>query len=82
MHIYQSRFLVRGEVWYDDEPDSRFVDWILYRQRSQPVPGTRCKPFYPLCASHMHQRLPSSSGNAVQRTPITTMPYLCKTATR
>ena len=46
MHIYKSRFLVRGEVWYDHEPDQTPVDWILYRQRSRPVPRARCKNFY------------------------------------
>ena len=45
MHIYKSHFLVRGEVWYDHEPDQTPVDWILYRQRSRPIPGARCKVF-------------------------------------
>jgi hypothetical protein len=48
MLIYKSRFLVRGEVWYDQEPDPRPVDWILYRQRSRLVPGTRWRYFYTL----------------------------------
>ena len=48
MLVYQSRFLVRGEVWYDHEPDSHAVDWILYRQRSQPVPRTRWRYFHTL----------------------------------
>ncbi len=48
MLIYQSRFLVRGEVWYDHEPDSHPVDWILYRQRSLPVPRTRWRYFHTL----------------------------------
>lgn len=44
MITYRSRFLSRAEVWYDDEPgDSRAVDWILYYQRSQPVPGATAK---------------------------------------
>ncbi len=46
MHIYKSRFLVRGEVWFDHEPDQTTVDWILYRQRSRPVRGARCSNFY------------------------------------
>ena len=46
MHVYKSRFLVRGEVWYEHEPDSLAPDWIFYRQRSQPVPGARWKYFY------------------------------------
>jgi hypothetical protein len=46
MHIHKSRFLVRGEVWYDSERSEIQVDWVLYRQRSQPVPGTKWKFFY------------------------------------
>jgi hypothetical protein len=47
MYICKSRFLTRGEVWYDDEPgDTRSVDWILYQQRSRPVPGAQRIYFY------------------------------------
>ncbi len=47
MIIYKSRFLTRAEVWYDNEPDAtRPVDWILYCQRSSPVPGARTRYFY------------------------------------
>lgn len=47
MYICKSRFLRRGEVWFDEEPgDTRSVDWILYQQRSQPVPGSRWRYFY------------------------------------
>ncbi len=47
MITYRSRFLARGEVWFDNEPDpARPVDWIIYRQRSHPVPGARSRPFY------------------------------------
>ncbi len=46
MHVCKSRFLVRGEVWYDHEPEAAAVDWIFYRQRSRPVPGTRWSYFY------------------------------------
>ncbi len=46
MHIYKSRFLVRGEVWFDHEPDQTPVDWIFYHQRRQPVPGARWKYFH------------------------------------
>lgn len=47
MYICKSRFLTRGEVWFDDEPgDTRSVDWILYQQRSRPVPGARSRNFY------------------------------------
>ena len=42
MVIYKSRFLTRGEVWFDEEPgDVRAVDWIFYTYRSCYVPGTR-----------------------------------------
>jgi hypothetical protein len=47
MYICNSRFLTRGEVWFDDEPgDTSSVDWILYQQRSSPFPGARWKYFY------------------------------------
>jgi len=46
MIVYQSRFLTRGEVWFDDEPDASKVDWILYHQRSRPVPAARWRYFY------------------------------------
>jgi len=46
MLIYKSRFLTRGEVWFDDEPDGTPVDWIYYRQRSSPVAKGRWKYFY------------------------------------
>jgi len=44
--IYRSRFLTRGEVWFDDEPDGRTVDWILYRQCSRPIRNSRWRFFY------------------------------------
>lgn len=47
MIVYASRFLTRAEVWYDDEPaDTRSVDWVVYQQRSQPVPGTKWRYFH------------------------------------
>jgi hypothetical protein len=47
MYTCKSRFLTRGELWYDDEPgDTRSVDWILFQQRSSPFPGSRWKYFY------------------------------------
>jgi hypothetical protein len=47
MITYKSRFLTRAEVWYDNEPDdTRSVDWILYQQRSQPVPGTKTTHYH------------------------------------
>jgi hypothetical protein len=45
MITYKSRFLTRGEVWYDEEPgDTRSLDWILYCRRSCPVHGARSRP--------------------------------------
>ncbi len=41
MFVYRSRFLTRGEVWYDDEPDGAAVDWVYHRQRSRPLPNCR-----------------------------------------
>jgi len=47
MITYRSRFLARAEVWFNNEPDdTRSVDWILYHQRSHPVPGAQTKYFY------------------------------------
>src|SRR5262249_109939 len=43
MLVYHSRFLTRGEVWFDDEPDDSPVDWIYYRQRSEPIYRARQK---------------------------------------
>ncbi|MDB6063910.1 MAG: uncharacterized protein JWR26_118 [Pedosphaera sp.] len=48
MFIYKSRFLTRGEVWFDDEADDTPVDWIYYRQRPTPVANTKWKYFYTL----------------------------------
>lgn len=46
MFVYKSRFLRRGEVWFDNPPGRAAVDWILYRNRSQPVPSARSRHFY------------------------------------
>lgn len=46
MFVYQSRFLTRGEVWFDGEPSSARVDWIYHRQRSVPLPRGRWRHFY------------------------------------
>jgi len=48
MFIYKSRFLTRGEVWFDDEPDGTRVDWVYHRERSNPLTNCRSKPFYTL----------------------------------
>ncbi len=50
MITYRSRFLTRSEVWFDDEPgDTGSSDWILYNQRTNPVPGADCRYFYTYC---------------------------------
>src|SRR5260221_1841212 len=46
MFVYRSRFLTRGEVWFDETPDGARVDWIYHRQRSRPLPGPRSKEVY------------------------------------
>ena len=47
MITYSSRFLTRGEVWFDNEPDdAQSVDWIIYHQRSRPVPRAKWRYFY------------------------------------
>src|SRR5262245_20852245 len=46
MLIYQSRFLTRGEVWFDNNRSPARVDWIIYHQRHEPVPKGRWRPFY------------------------------------
>jgi hypothetical protein len=46
MIIYHSRFLKRGEVWFDNPATSEPVDWIIYRQRSQPADKGKWRPFY------------------------------------
>ncbi len=46
MFVYQSRFMTRGEVWFDAEPDDAPVDWIYYRQRSSPLARGKWKRFH------------------------------------
>ena len=42
MIVHRSRFLIHGEVWFDEEPEKNpSVDRILYYRRSQPVPGAK-----------------------------------------
>ena len=45
MFVYRSRFLTRGEVWFDEKPDGAPVDWIYYRQRSSPLARGAWKRF-------------------------------------
>jgi len=46
MFVYKSRFLTRGEVWFDDEPDDTRVDWIYHRERSRPLANCRWREIY------------------------------------
>jgi hypothetical protein len=50
MITYKSRFLMRAEVWFDNEPTktARPVDWILYNLRSCALPGAQSRSFYTL----------------------------------
>jgi hypothetical protein len=48
MHVFQSRFLRRGEVWFDQKPDRTAVDWIYYRQCPGRVPGAKWNYFHTL----------------------------------
>ncbi len=46
MIIYQSRFLRRAEVWFGETPPAARVDWMVFRQRPEPLPVGRWRPFY------------------------------------
>ena len=50
MIVYRSRFLWRGELWFDNQPapPARPVDWILHHQRARPLPGAKTRCFYTL----------------------------------
>lgn len=48
MFIYRSRFLTRGEVWFEGSPAPSRVDWILYRHQDKPVPRARWRHFHNL----------------------------------
>jgi hypothetical protein len=73
MHIYKSRFLVRGEVWFNHQPDRTPVDWIVYRQRSNPVRGARWQYFYTILVDlgqspeTLQQQMHSSTAYKVRR---------------
>jgi hypothetical protein len=54
MFVYRSRFLTRGEVWFDEAPDGSRVDWIYHRQRSAPLASCRCRSFYTVLISLRH----------------------------
>ena len=73
MHIHTSRFLVRGEVWFDSEPGQARVDWILYRQRSHAVPGARWRYFHTVVldlnqsAEALQQQMHNSTAYKIRR---------------
>ena len=46
MIIYKSRFLTRGEVWFNEAPARRNLDWLLYNQCPQPAPRSKWKYFH------------------------------------
>src|SRR6266581_3699918 len=48
MIAYKSRFLARAEVWFDNATteSAKAIDWILYHQRSRPVPRAKSRTFY------------------------------------
>jgi hypothetical protein len=48
MIIYHSRFLTRGEVWFDNAVGPEPVDWLVYHQRSAPLPRGHWRSFYTL----------------------------------
>jgi len=58
MIIYNSRFLTRGETWFDEEPNPAGLDWLLYNQRSRPVSGAKSKYFH----SYLVDLSPSPDG--------------------
>jgi len=46
MIIYHSRFLRRGEVWFDNAATTEAVDWIIFHQRSECAAKGKWRPFY------------------------------------
>jgi len=48
MIVYHSRFLTRGEVWFDNPVSADVVDWLVYHQRSAPLPRGHWRSFYTL----------------------------------
>jgi hypothetical protein len=47
MIVYNSRFLTRGEVWFDEEGiDRRGLDWIQYHHCANPMPRTKTGYFH------------------------------------
>jgi hypothetical protein len=67
MFVYQSRFMTRGEVWYDEEPDGARVDWIYHRQRSSPLANCRWKETYTRLI-HLQQAPADLLGQMEERT--------------
>ena len=50
MIVYKSRFLRRGEVWFESEPvrTPAAVDWLAHHQLPRPVPSARWRYFHTL----------------------------------
>lgn len=48
MIVYHSRFLTRGEVWFDNAVGPEPVDWLVYHQRSAALPRGHWRSFYTL----------------------------------
>ena len=46
MLVLKKKFILLGEIWFDQEPAKLPVDAIQYRQRSMPIAGTRCEEFF------------------------------------
>jgi hypothetical protein len=46
MHIYPSRWLVRGESWFQWQEPAEHVDLVDFRQLPCPLPQAVCRPFY------------------------------------
>jgi hypothetical protein len=48
MITYKSRWLTRGEIWFDEEPGKEPLDFIVYHQRSKPLPKSKWREFHTL----------------------------------
>jgi hypothetical protein len=46
MHFYTSRWLLRGECWFECEEPSERVDVVDYYQMPHPLPRAVCRPFH------------------------------------
>lgn len=46
MIVYKSRWLTRGEVWFEEEPPPRKLDFAVYHQVPRPLPHSRWREFH------------------------------------